>query len=57
MQEGLDQSIARHQLQGNAMAPCLPLFEALATGRGEVSLALGPGLALGVEIVALECRG
>ncbi|KPJ79787.1 MAG: hypothetical protein AMJ58_10825 [Gammaproteobacteria bacterium SG8_30] len=44
-------------VQGNAMAPCLPLFEALATGRGEVSLALGPGLALGVEIVALECRG
>ena len=42
---------------GNAMAPCLPFFESLAHGRGKVVLALGPGLALDVDVVVPECRG
>ncbi len=41
---------------GNAMAPCLPFFEGLAHGRGKVTLALGPGLALDVNLVVPECR-
>lgn len=35
---------------GNAMAACLPLFEALARTSGPVTLAAGPRLALRIEI-------
>jgi hypothetical protein len=35
---------------GNAMAPCLPLFEALARGTGTLTLAAGPRLALRLSI-------
>ena len=35
---------------GNAMAPMLPLFDALATGAGAVLLDAGPGRALRVEL-------
>lgn len=38
------------QLHGNAMAPMLPLFQALATGADLVSLHAGPSRALRVEI-------
>ncbi len=41
---------ARHA--GNAMAPMLPLIEALATGGGEVVLAAGPAQTLIVEATA-----
>ena len=36
-------------VSGNAMASCLPLFEALARRRGTVTLAAGPSLALQLE--------
>ena len=36
-------------VSGNAMATCLPLFEALARRRGTVTLAAGPFLALRLE--------
>ena len=35
---------------GNAMAPCLPLFEGLARRSGEVALGAGPRLALRIAI-------
>jgi hypothetical protein len=35
---------------GNAMAPCLPLFEALARGTGSLTMAAGPRLALRIAI-------
>ncbi|GAB2505679.1 beta-ketoacyl synthase chain length factor [Lysobacter humi (ex Lee et al. 2017)] len=38
--------------RGNAMAPMLPLFEALAAGRGHARLKAGPGRVLDVEIAA-----
>jgi len=37
-------------VSGNAMASCLPLFEALALRRGGVTLPAGPSLALRLEI-------
>ena len=42
--------------EGNAMAPCLPFFESLAHGCGKVTLALGPSLALDVDLLVPECR-
>ena len=44
-----DGALSRHAA-GNAMAPMLPLFEALAGGRDAALLAAGPGRALRVEI-------
>ena len=37
-------------VDGNAMAACLPLYEALAIGSGPVTLALGPDLLLDVLV-------
>jgi hypothetical protein len=37
-------------VEGNAMAPCLPLFEAFARGAGPVTLALGPCSLLDVVV-------
>ncbi len=37
-------------VDGNAMAPCLPLFESLARGAGLVTLALGPQSVLDVRV-------
>lgn len=37
-------------VEGNAMAPCLPLFEALARSNGPVTLALGPDSLLDVVV-------
>ena len=37
-------------VEGNAMAPCLPLFEALARRHGAVTLLLGPELLLDVLV-------
>jgi len=41
-------------VEGNAMAPCLPLFEAFACGAGPVTLALGPRLLL--DVILLDAR-
>ena len=46
--EALPQNVAC--VAGNAMAACLPLFEALAGRQGPVTLAAGPCLALQFEI-------
>jgi len=54
--EGLTQAKPANAslLEGNAMAPCLPLFEALARGAGPVTLALGPRMLL--DIVVQDAR-
>ena len=39
---------------GNDMAPCLPLYEALATGEGTVGLSLGTGLLLRLGVSRVE---
>jgi hypothetical protein len=39
-------------VQDNAMASCLPLFEVLARGTGQVTLALGPDTLLDVSVQA-----
>lgn len=41
-------------VEGNEMAPCLPLFEALAAGQGSASLSLGPGLLLRLGVSQVE---
>jgi hypothetical protein len=41
-----------HLVQDNAMAACLPLFEVLARGAGQVTLALGPDSLLDVSVQA-----
>ena len=35
---------------GNAMAPCLPMFEALSAGGGNLTYAIGPNLALDLNL-------
>ena len=44
----------RTLVEGNAMARCLPLFEALALGHGEIGYPVGPQveLALGIQVLA-----
>ena len=39
---------------GNAMAPCIPLLAALAQGRGQVALGLGPELLLRLGVSSSE---
>jgi len=39
---------------GNEMAPCLPLYEALAAGDGTVNLSLGPGLLLRLGVSQVD---
>jgi hypothetical protein len=50
VQPTVAQSANAELVGGNAMAACLPIYEALAAGGGPVSLALGPDLLLDVIV-------
>jgi len=50
--DGTDPQRLARLASGNAMAPMLPLFEALARGQGEIVLHAGEGRAVRVRVAS-----